>query len=194
MADFLKSYKLTMHEEGLYSNDPLDPGGETFKGISRKYHPSWHGWCSIDAMRRESDNFPDCLKDDEELELCVREFYKDQFWNVFLGDDMKSQDLANELFDTSVNMHPVRTIQFLQTALNIMNRNGKLYNDITVDGLWGKVTHSSLSSYCVRDPIDYLLKIINILQGAYYIENMKKSPTQERFARGWLKRVKFVKG
>ncbi len=194
MADFLKAYKLTMHEEGLYSNDPLDPGGETFKGISRKYHPSWHGWCSIDAMRRESDNFPDCLKDDEELELCVQEFYKEQFWNVFLGDNLAPQVLADELFDTAVNMGSIRAISFLQTALNVMNRNGELYPDIVVDGLFGEVTLGSLVKYFYRDHVNILLKIMNILQGMHYLENMNKSPTQERFARGWLKRVKFIKG
>ncbi|GAJ23902.1 unnamed protein product, partial [marine sediment metagenome] len=41
------------------------------------------------------------------------------------------------------------------------------------------------------DDLSYLLKVMNILQGMHYIEYMRKSPTQEKYARGWLKRVKI---
>jgi hypothetical protein len=34
---------------------------------------------------------------------------------------------------------------------------------------------------------------MNILQGMHYINYMQKSPIQERFARGWLERVAFIK-
>lgn len=29
--------------EGGYSNDPIDLGGETYKGIARNAHPNWQG-------------------------------------------------------------------------------------------------------------------------------------------------------
>jgi hypothetical protein len=40
---------------------------------------------------------------------------------------------------------------------------------------------------------DYLYKVLNILQGQHYINIMTKSEIQEKFARGWLNRVDFVK-
>ncbi len=36
MANFNNAFNLVLKNEGSYSNDPDDPGGETYKGISRK--------------------------------------------------------------------------------------------------------------------------------------------------------------
>jgi hypothetical protein len=36
---------------------------------------------------------------------------------------------------------------------------------------------------------DYLLKLMNLMQANTYVEIMRRDPTQERFARGWLDRV-----
>ena len=44
MAEFKKAYDKTMGHEGGYVHDPDDAGGETYKGISRRYHPGWEGW------------------------------------------------------------------------------------------------------------------------------------------------------
>ena len=41
MADFKKILTQTLQHEGGYNKDPHDPGGETYQGISRKYHPEW---------------------------------------------------------------------------------------------------------------------------------------------------------
>lgn len=40
MADFQESFRIAMGHEGGYSKDPDDAGGETYKGISRKFNPS----------------------------------------------------------------------------------------------------------------------------------------------------------
>jgi type VI secretion system secreted protein VgrG len=39
--NFLKAFNTTMTFEGGYANDPDDAGGETYMGISRRYHPDW---------------------------------------------------------------------------------------------------------------------------------------------------------
>lgn len=41
--------------EGRYVNNPSDPGGETYCGISRVYHPAWPGWATIDAAKQLID-------------------------------------------------------------------------------------------------------------------------------------------
>jgi len=61
------------------------------------------------------------------------------------------------------------------------------------DGLFGNNTLNTLRVYLAGDKDSYLIKIMNILQGMHYIEYMTKSPTQERFARGWLGRVNITK-
>lgn len=188
---FVEAYTKTMGHEGGYVNDPDDFGGETYKGISRKYNPSWDGWFIVDAHKGH-DDFHDNLAKDVLLAQSVRNFYKERYFDPYVGDDMPDA-LAQEMFDTSVNMGVGRAVKFLQIALNMLNRNEKLYPDMVEDGDYGNTTHKALYTYLGVDSQENLLKIINILQGMHYINFMKKSPTQEKYARGWLKRVDFHK-
>ena len=77
--------------------------------------------------------------------------------------------------------------------MNVLNRNQKNYGDITEDGGFGTNTMGALNQYLAIDDESFLVKIMNILQGMHYIDYMTKSPTQEKFARGWLKRVSINK-
>ena len=189
MADFLQAYRLTMKNEGDYSLDPDDAGGETYRGISRSFHPSWKGWDLLDNLKKESGDIPAVFNADVDLQVKVHDFYKTSYWDKFHGDHIPDQAIASELFDTSVNLGVRRAVSFLQDGLNVLNRNGTLYNDIAVDGDCGPDTLLSLKSYLNTDDSDYLVKIMNILQGAHYINYMKHAPSQEKYARGWLKRV-----
>ena len=83
-----------------------------------------------------------------------------------------------------------RAVRFLQHALNQLNRNQQNYKDLVVDGWLGQGTMKVLKQYLRLDrKSDLLLKMMNIQQGARYIEIMENDPTQERYARGWLKRA-----
>lgn len=192
MANFDEAFDLIMGYEGGYDNDPYDVGGETYKGIARNYYPEWKGWEIIDQAKEDS-RFPYNLRDIEELDKKVKKFYRKLYWNLFWGDKIQNQAIANELFDCGVNLGINRAIKYLQIALNVLNRNATLYSDLVEDGIYGPATHNALNTYLSIDDPVYIIKIINILQGYHYISYMKKSPTQERFARGWLKRVSIVK-
>ena len=67
MADFDKALELTLKAEGGYVDDPDDPGGETYKGISRSRNPKWQGWINVDLLKAKR-NFPRNLDDDQELQ------------------------------------------------------------------------------------------------------------------------------
>jgi len=188
MADFNMAYAITMAYEGNYSNDSDDVGGETYKGIARKYHPNWQGWPIVDAQKLYP-NFPECLENLFELQQLVKNFFKTTYWDVIRGDDIMDQNIANEMFDTSVNMGVKRAVKYLQSGLNILNRNQQNYPDIVEDGSFGPITFRTLQKYLSIDSNEYLLKVMVILRGMHYIEYMRKSLTQEKFARGWLKRV-----
>jgi len=64
----------------------------------------------------------------------VKAFYKENYWDKFLGDEINSQEIADEIFDTSVNMGVERAVKFLQKALNYLNRDELLYLNLVVDG------------------------------------------------------------
>lgn len=192
MANYLEAYNITLKHEGGYDNDPDDVGGETFKGISRVYNPSWKGWSVIDSLKR-AQGFPNTALNNDILNKDVKDFYKERYWDVNLLDQCPSQPVANEMFDTGVNMGPGRAGKFLQMALNLLNKNGKLYSDIVEDGQVGRNTLKALNACLAYRGDEYLYKILNILQGMHYINYMTKSPTQEKYAYGWLTRVDFIK-
>jgi lysozyme family protein len=192
MADFEKAYRETMGHEGGYAKDADDLGGETYRGIARKFNPGWSGWPKIDKAKR-GRGFPTSLDRDAALQADVAAFYKRHYWDKFQGDAIPNQAIAAELFDTGVNMGIARAVEFLQRALNVLNRNEKLYADLVPDGLFGPKSLAAIRAYLKNDKPDLLLKILNVLQGMHYIDVMTKSPIQEKYARGWFKRVEIEK-
>lgn len=189
MARFKEAYDKTMKHEGGYGHDPHDVGGETYKGVARSYHPGWYGWSMIDEEKGRAD-FPDCLNYDNDLQDAVLDFYKDKYWDVNLLDNFP-QSVANEMFDTGVNMGIGRAAKFLQECLNYLNRNASLFNELVVDGDVGPATLNALGK--VQSDETILLTMLNVCQGRHYMNYMTKSPTQEKFARGWFKRITFTK-
>ena len=192
MANFLKSFEKTMGHEGGYIDDPDDKGGETYRGISRRWFPDWEGWVMIDKYKSKP-SFPDSLKLDQKLSILVRDFYKIHFWNRFQGDSIDNQFIADELFDTAVNMDVTDAVKFLQKSLNLLNRNQVVFPDMTEDGIFGPTTLSNLNKYLSTEDSSILLKMMIVLQGNHYMEYMVKSPTQEKYCRGWFGRVEITK-
>jgi len=190
MANFDKAYSKTMSHEGGYVHDPDDAGGETYKGIARVYNGKWFGWEIIDEYKGEP-NFPTNLNQSTRLQNEVEDFYKKKYWDVNKLDDVDSQDVAEEMFDTGVNMGTGRASKFLQECLNYLNRNGSLFNDLVVDGAIGPASLGALKTILNGGDEKILLTMLNVCQGRHYMEYMRKSPTQEKYARGWFKRVKL---
>lgn len=124
MADFVKAYRRTARNEGGYVHDPDDHGGETYKGIARKFHPGWKGWEIIDQHRARPD-FPKCLYGITFLDSLVLSFYRITFWDEMRGDEIKSQEAAASIFDSSVNFGLRGAIKLAQQALN-MPETGKM--------------------------------------------------------------------
>ena len=192
MADFERAFHKTMGHEGAYANDPHDAGGETYAGISRVYHPKWPGWDIIDDLKSKP-NFPKNIDDSDEIQDSVFDFYEQHYWDVNRLDDVRSQAIADEMFDTGVNMGVGRAAKFLQQSLNFLNRNGKLFPDLVVDSSVGPASLRALDIILDSGDEEILLIMMNVLQAQHYMNYMSKSPTQERYARGWFKRVKLSK-
>ncbi len=190
MADFLLAFDRTMGHEGGYSNVKADRGKETFRGISRVYWPNWSGWSVIDEAKAKGENI-DALT--LELSGRVKEFYKSQFWNRFRGDDISEQAIAEELFDTAVNMGVHTAVKFLQYGLNKLNRAQRLFFNMAEDGVLGPRSLKHLELILAHGDGTTLCKIMNVEQGHAYNKIMDRSEDQEIFARGWYNRVSFSK-
>jgi lysozyme family protein len=186
---FSRAFAATMQHEGGYANVVGDKGGETYMGISRVYWPSWPGWPVIDDWRAERVN---ALQRDTMLTEHVLAFYRAQFWDRLRGDELAelSIPIALEMFDTAVNMGVGRAVRFLQEALNMLNRGGRTYADIAVDGLIGRDTLNTLKRCLETQPGSRESNerlILNCLNGEQYIA-YKQNPQHEQFA-GWFARV-----
>lgn len=189
MANFAESYKIIRQREGGYINDPDDAGGETYKGISRNNFPDWDGWRyinTIKAANKNSVNIDGLLENQTTLQDLVLSFYKKEFWDVLNLDNIQDQGIATELFDTGVNMGTYIAAVFLQKALNVLNRNQGDYADLPVTGKVGTLTTEAVNLQ--KQPGD-VLKILNCLQGARYVEICLANPKQEKFIRSWLNRI-----
>jgi len=180
MNPFDTAFKKTMEHEGpmKLTNHRLDPGGRTFSGISRVHWPDWGGWTLVDMGRLG------------EAYLMVAGFYHINFWNKIQGDvvSQSSLKIACEVFDTAVNTSVHKASKILQETLNLLNRNGKEYKDIMVDGNIGPITLIALQMSLSTNPEKRILKVLNFLQNEHYISLMRKYPEKEEF-RGWFDRV-----
>jgi lysozyme family protein len=201
MADFKRAFEYTGQNEAGYSNNPNDEGGETYKGIARRYHPNWPGWSIIDREKIQRNVLNDAeltqiLEAIPELQMMVEEFFRGQFWNPILGDEIPNDSIAIALYDCAVNHGASDGIRWLQEGLNSLNNNGRHYADMPVDGRIGSSTISTLRRYnsLFPDNAGDLIAAMMGLRIAYYIELMKQKPKQETFARGWLRRAaKIIK-
>lgn len=185
MASFDIAYSETNKAEGGYVNRTDDNGGETWGGIARKKNPQWAGWAIVDS-KKSDPHFPACLDSDADLLQLKKEFYRSEFWNKLMGDSVNDQGVANELYDTAVNMGIGRAINNAQRAVNALNRNQKGWPDIDVDGGMGAKTLNAIN--ICPDKAE-LKKTMNILQGYSYVTFCESDHTQEINFRGWLKRV-----
>ncbi|WP_126244125.1 glycoside hydrolase family 108 protein [Chitinophaga rhizosphaerae] len=188
MAEFEPAYSITFQHEGGYVRNPKDRGGETMCGISRRNFPGWQGWRKIDEMK-VGVGFPDNLLKDTELMLMVQNFYREEFWNSNRLGEIVHQPIANELFDTGVNMGVRTAARFLQTALNFANRSERDYKDLPVDGSIGPLTLDCVNRHRF---ITKIFNILNILQGERYLSLVRQDPTQEGFLLGWLNRIEIM--
>jgi lysozyme family protein len=168
-----------MQHEGfdLLTNSPIDPGGQTYSGISRVYWPDWAGWAFVDAEERPP------------VEL-VELFYRTNFWNRVQGDRLAkiSPEVAYEIFDTAVNLGVTAAVRFLQTAYNLSR--GVYGEDLQVDGKLGPVTLTAIGRYMPSRPGGKELNeeiLLNCMNGEQYI--FYKANPKHKYFRGWFTRI-----
>lgn len=159
--------------EGGYVDDPSDSGGETNYGITV-------------AVARAS-GYSGSMR---EMPRYVAEgIYAAKYWDSVKADQIAklSERVAEEVVDTGVNMGVGRAARFLQRSLNVLNQQSKLYADLVVDGGIGPATLTALGGYLGSRDEGTLVKMLNCLQGAFYVELAERREKDERFVYGWFK-------
>lgn len=139
MADFLPAVTLTLLHEGGYVNDPLDRGGETNFGISKRSYPS----VDIKSLTR-----------DQAIAI-----YQRDYWRY---GQIQDQSVANKLFDMAVLTSPKRAVQLFQSSICAC---GHIF---PIDGLWGPRTIAAanaipppeLLSTFIQEMLTYFQKLL----------------------------------
>ena len=165
-----------LDREGGYVNHPADKGGPTCFGVTEAVARA-HGYGG--AMR-------ELPRED------AAAIYRRLYWLRPHFDEIakRSSRVAQELFDTGVNMGPAVAATFLQRALTALNRNGRDYADLTPDGTIGDVTLGALDGFLavrgMRSGETVLLRALEALQGERYLRLAERRPANEAFLYGWL--------
>lgn len=135
MASFRPALKKVLAYEGGYANDKDDAGGETYKGIARRFHSSSIMWKEIDKVKSSikgninSDmsrvkTINKLLESNDIVTKEVERIYKKEYWDTLHLDEMRSEKIAYQLFETAVNMGVSAAIKLAQKTLNVP-QNGK---------------------------------------------------------------------
>ena len=198
MNSFQTTFQKTSQHEGGYSNHADDRGGETYKGIARKFWPKWEGWKVIDIYKTKyaGKELNQELDKNIGVQGFVRQFYFENYW-LPLQCEAFDQPVADELFDTAVNQGKLKAGSYLQKALNKLNRNQKDYPDVMEDGKIGHKTIQAYKAYMTTERfasrnkeklISWLIKWLNYYQLKTYDQITYKDPAQEVFIPGWTER------
>lgn len=159
--------------EGGYVDDPADSGGATKYGITEETARRYGYGGTMASLSRD---------------LAFR-IYEDRYWLSVSGDELAelSGPVVREVVDTGANMGTTAAVRILQRALNVFNDRGRLYADIKPDGIAGPATVGALRAYLAHRDERALVRALNCLQGARYIELAERREKDERFVYGWIK-------
>jgi len=158
---FEKGLTSVFHFEGGLVDDKADPGGITNFGISLKWLKSVDETTTADTIRN--------LTKEQ-----ARALYHQHFWLPAynqLGDD----DVANYVFDMTVNMGPAQAHKIAQQAGGVPEIDGKLGT-------------GSISILNLQDQPSLLGKM-RALRVAFYQDLAQRKPAEAKFLANWLRRA-----
>lgn len=161
MADFKKYAPKLLQMEGGYVYHPLDKGGPTCKGVTlRTYQEHFGPNKTVEDLK----NIP--YGDWQHI-------MKTNYWDKCKADQIDSQPVAEILVDWCVNSGLVglRRVQEIIGA--------------KPDGIAGPITLSLINS---SDP-KMLFDRIKAARNQFYINIVKKNPSQKVFMKGWQNRL-----
>lgn len=175
MTHFDRAFAELLEIEGRFGDHAADPGGKTRYGIT-------------EAVARANGYQGDMrvLPIEE-----AQRIYRARYWDVN-GLDLVAEiapAIALELFDTGVNQGVATAAQFLQRSLNALNQGGAPFGNLKVDGVLGQTTVAAFASFVAMRRtagVTVLLRALNCLQGARYIEIAERREASEAFVFGWL--------
>ena len=166
MADISKFLPKLFRVEGGFVNDPDDCGGATNKGITIAVFRSFYG----------KDKTVTDLKNITTAQ--ATKIYKTNYWDKCKADDIKSQSVAELLVDFAVNSGVATAAKKIQSLVGT-----------TIDGKIGPKTIEAINN----KKSETLFNELHDVRVAYYKAIVARKPSQQKFLKGWMTRLKIYK-
>jgi lysozyme family protein len=152
-----------------YVNDPVDAGGETVSGVTRKNYPSIKIWQSLDKLDIAAKKRYEPTE--EEWKEIDQVFYTNYYVPLKI-ENFTNEQLALQVFDTGINAGINRSARILQEV-----------SKVTQDGIIGINTLTAANS----NP--NTLELFKERRKSFYNNLVVSKPSNQRFIKGWLNRV-----
>lgn len=177
MANFANCVDHVLKVEGGYVNNPDDPGKETNRGITKT--------TALNAGY--TGNMKDLTVEQ------AKQIYKKLFWDTMCLDQVEKEDIALEIFDSSVNIGPGVVAVWVQTILNGLNEKETLWSNLAIDGAMGLGTVGILNKATkVPETKVIIFNALNSFQTVHYFTLAKSDSRFKTFMYGWLRnRIEF---
>lgn len=144
-------------------------------GVSRNNNPNWSGWVTIDAIKDTSPpNLNVALRANAALLTAIQSFYQLNYWDVNQTGSINDQQIANQVFDTSVNCGTGRGAQFLQQAAGV-----------TADRIVGPQTLAAVNAANAETLYNQFIT----LRKQYYLNLIAANPSLAQFQNSWFSRL-----
>ncbi|MDR1182568.1 MAG: peptidoglycan domain protein [Bacteroidales bacterium] len=165
MADYKQLVPFILKWEGGFVDDPLDKGGATNKGVTIATFRQFYG---ADATVEQLKNITDKQ---------WNHIFKSGYWNKWLADEIRSQSVANILVD------------WLWLSGSPAIKNPQRLLGVVPDGVVGPKTIAAVNA---AEP-KKLFGDIKAARVQYINDIIVKTPTNERFRRGWMNRLDAIR-
>lgn len=161
MAEAQKLVPLVLRWEGGFVNDPDDSGGATMKGVTLATFRKFYGANkTIDDLKR--------ITEAQWLHI-----FKTGYWDVFRGDDIDNQSVANMCVDWLYNSGTA-AIKRVQKIVGVVD-----------DGIVGDKTVAAINAR-QAEPLFEQIKAARIA----FVETIaRNNPSQRKFLQGWKNRI-----
>ena len=160
-SNFPKALSFTLGHEGLWSDDPDDPGGATMHGITLKTYRE------VAGSHQTKESLLHIMPNE------VSSIYHTRYWNAVRGDDLPN-GLDICVFDFGVNSGPGTAIKALQKLAGAK-----------VDGSIGPLTLAAVIAWVGKVNIKQAIGIYQQLR----MTRLQGLPTFAKYGKGWTTRV-----
>lgn len=171
--------------EAGYVDHPSDLGRATNHGItfatSREWQSLWPKYNWNGDMR----TLP--------IELAY-EIYDLGWWQRMRLDHILAAYpmLADRMFDFGINAGRGNCCRSFQRVLNVLNRRGRDYDDLVVDGDIGPATLRAFNAFLHRAGTEGAARLTMMMfsmQNYHYVDISEKREANEDFTNGWINRT-----